>query len=329
MYLKPLAATALLLVSATSLHASPKQITLFNDAALVEIDATGRKGVFDVQFPGQIQEKTLRARPIDAGSIMKVELLPSRVPEKLQKELERLDEQKSRLEDRLKALETRETIFAAAAKSQSSKAPRRSKTNPDPITSVKQGTDFAIAQLESVYTSRRRAESDLRKIELRKKQLMNGLTSGPVARITANGATRVHVAALMAMGGWKPRYEVRIANGEQATVVMLAEASQIPEGFDARVVPATVETADRQQSIPLPQGVLPRIAEWKVTLEKVAVKASPVPLFSFNLVNTTKTVLPAGNAAIYNNGEYIGTAAVPMLKPDATASISNTHPKQE
>jgi len=86
-----------------------------------------------------------------AARVERVELLPCQVPERRQKELDALIEQKNRLEDRMKALDTREDIFAAAAKSQSSKAPRKTKANPDPLASVRQGTDFAIAQLEAVY----------------------------------------------------------------------------------------------------------------------------------------------------------------------------------
>ena len=322
MLLKPVAAASIILMAASSLHAAPKQITLFNDGALAEIDATGKKGLFEVQFPGQIKDNTLRARPLDGGSILKVELLPSKIPEKIQKELDLLQEQKSRLEDRLKALETREKIFAAAAKSQSSKAPRKSKTNPDPISSVRQGTDFAIAQLESVYTARRRAESDLKKIELKKKQLMN-VTNGPVARITASGASRVHAAALLTEGGWKPRYEIRIANDGQAALAMLAETTRVPDGYEAKVVASTLEMAEGQQPIPLPPGIMPKLSEWKVTLDKLSVKTAPVPLFSFNISNTTRTSLPAGDAAVYINGEYIGTASFPALKPEAVAGITN------
>ncbi len=59
------------------------------------------------------------------------------------------------LGDRLKALNAREAIFKSAAKSQSGKAPRKSKTNTEPLTAVRQGTEFAIAQLENVYHARR------------------------------------------------------------------------------------------------------------------------------------------------------------------------------
>ena len=67
----------------------------------------------------------------------------------------------------MQALEAKETVFKAAAKSQSGKAPRKTKTNPDPLAGVRQATEYAIAQLESVYRARRMAESDLNSVEAR------------------------------------------------------------------------------------------------------------------------------------------------------------------
>ncbi len=228
----------------------------------------------------------------------------------------------------MKALETREKIFAAAAKSQSSKAPRKSKTNPDPLASVRQGTDYAIAQLESVYTARRRTESELKKIELKKSQLMRGAGAGPTARITASPETRmVKVAAVMAEGGWKPRYEIRVQQEGQATLAMLAETSPVPAGYTAKLVPATMDSPESIPPVPLPAGPLPKLAQWKVALDKASIRTVPVPLFSFSLTNSTKTILPAGEAAIYSQGEYIGTAPLPLLLPDATATVTNHQPK--
>jgi hypothetical protein len=67
-------------------------------------------------------------------------------PGKGEKELDTLLEQRNRLGDRLQALETREEIFKSATKSQSGKAPRKTRANPDPMLTIRQGTEFAIAQ---------------------------------------------------------------------------------------------------------------------------------------------------------------------------------------
>ncbi len=320
--------TLIFFISAISANGAQREITLFNDGALVEIETTGKKGLFELQLPGQIREATLRVKPLDAGEIIQVKILQARIPEKLQKELDSLQEQKSRLDDRMKALQTRESIFAAAAKSQSSKAPRKSKTNPDPMTSVRQGTDFAIAQLESVYTARRRTENDLKKIEQRKAQLLKGVATGPTAKITATqGTNRIKVAVILADGGWKPFYELRINRESHAVLSLMAETTPVPDGYSAMVVPATLEKADNIRPLPLPHGSAPRLAEWKVTLDKVNVKTMPLPLFSFTLSNSTKTVLPAGEASIFSNGEYIGKASIPAMQPEAIATISNQQAK--
>jgi hypothetical protein len=124
--------------------------------------------------------------------------------------LDALLEQRSRLGDRLRALATREEIFKSAAKSQSGKAPRKTKTNPDPMQAIRQGTEFAIAQLEAVYTSRRRTELEIRRIDGR-------IAAAKVSGRGPENIVRIHVApvrgritARYAVAGlaWTPRYDI-------------------------------------------------------------------------------------------------------------------------
>lgn len=299
----------LLCVATPPVFAAQRELTVFSDGLLVEIEVAARKGVAEVMLPAPLREGTLRVKPLDGGTVGRVELLPFRVPDKQQKELDSLTEQKSRLEDRMKALDTREDIFAAAAKSQSSKAPRKTKTNPDPLASVRQGTDFAIAQLEAVFTARRRTAQDLKRVEAKLAQLQKSVTNGPTVRImTSAPVTRVRVAAVLAEGGWKPRYEIRLDGSENAQLVMLAQVSPLPDGFAARVSPSPVAAGQSHQSVLLPGGSLPRIAEWHLPVEKVQVVAAAIPSFSFTIKNSSGSPMLAGEAAIYSNGEYLGSA---------------------
>ena len=317
---------SLTLLSVTSLaHAAPRQLTLFSDASLLEVEITAKKGVADFSFPAPIREVTLRVRPLDtASSIGRVDIFPFKTSDKLQKELDSLTEQKHRLEDRLKALDTREGIFAAAAKSQSSKAPRKTKTNPDPMTSVRQGTDFAIAQLEAVFTARRRAEQDLKKIEARLTGLQKTAVGGPTVRVSITPATgRIKVAALLKDGGWTPRYDIRIQGSGTALLSLAAHSSvSLLEGYTISVTPAAVSAGQPPQTYPFSTTGSAHLADWQLPTEKEQVTTSPVPSFSLILKNSSTAPLAAGKAAIYYAGEYLGTTDFPGLAAGTTTTVT-------
>ena len=316
----------LTLLSVTSLvHAAPRQLTLFSDASLIEVELTAKKGVAEFSFPAPIKEATLRVRPLDSSySIGRVDLLPFKTSEKLQKELDSLTEQKHRLEDRLKALDTREGIFAAAAKSQSSKAPRKTKTNPDPMTSVRQGTDFAIAQLEAVFTARRRAEQDLKRVEGKLAGLQKTAVGGPTVRVSVTPATgRIKVAALLKDGGWTPRYDIRIQGNGTALLSLAAHSSvSLLDGYAVSVTPAAISAGQPTQTYPFSTTGSAHLADWQLPTEKEQVTISPVPNFSLTLKNPSTAPLAAGKAAIYYAGEYLGTTDFPGLAAGATTTVT-------
>lgn len=304
--------------------AAPRELTVFSDGILVEIEATARKGVVEVTLPAPIRENSLRVKPLDNGRVGRVELLPYRVPDRQQKDLDSLIEQKNRLEDRMKALDTREDIFAAAAKSQSSKAPRKTKTNPDPLTSVRQGTDFAIAQLEAVFTARRRTSQELKKVEANLAHLQKSVTNGPTVRITVSPpVSRVMLSVVMADGSWKPYYEIRLTGDGTAKLAMLPLVPALPVGYVAKVTPSSLTADKPHQLFPLPPGTLPRLAEWTVPVEKEYLAATPLPLFSFTIKNSTGAPLMAGEAVVYSKEEYLGAVLLPALAVDASVGIKS------
>jgi len=312
-------------VTWSSALAATRELTVYSDGSLIELEGTAKKGVVELTLPAQIKEGTLRVKPLENGTIGLVELLPARFPDKLQKELDALTEQKSRLQDRMKALEHREGIFAAAAKSQSSKAPRKSKTNPDPLASVRQGTDFAIAQLESVYTARRKTEQELKRVEARLMSLSKKGSAGPTVRVVVSPATaRIRIAAILKIGSWSPRYEIRLKGTGIANLTMLADITDIPEGYTVRVVPAALSAAPPMQSYPLPSSGSPRLAEWPLPVEKEQISSGPLSVFSFTIKNNSGILLPAGQASVYSTGEYLGTLHFPAVP--ANTSITLTGP---
>ena len=324
MIIRSLVLCLTLLTLTSQAHAAPRQLTLYSDASLLEAEVTAKRGVAEFSFPAPIREGTLRVKPLDGASIARVEQLPFRTSDKLQKELDSLTEQKHRLEDRLKALDTREGIFAAAAKSQSSKAPRKTKTNPDPMTSVRQGTDFAIAQLEAVFTARRRTEQDLKRVEGRLAVLQKTAVGGPTARVAVTPATgRIRVAAVLKNGGWTPRYDIRIQGNGTALLSLVADSSSsLPDGYTASVTPATSNAGQPAQLYPYSIAGSARLAEWLLPTEKEQVITSPIPNFSLTLKNTSNTPLASGKAAIYHHGEFLGTTDFQGLAAGAATTVS-------
>lgn len=323
-----LCAVLAIVTAAASAQAAPRELTIFNDGTVLEIEATAKRGVAEVSLPAQIREGSLRVKPMENGSIGRVDILPFRMPEKLQKELDNLIEQKSRLDDRLKALETKEGIFAAAAKSQSSKAPRKSKTNPDPMTSVRQGTDYAIAQLEAVFTARRRTEQELKRVEARIAQLRRNSVSGPTIKVSVSPLTAsVKLSAILADSGWKPRYDIRLNGNGTAMVSMLADITNLPTGYSVKVIPLSIVTSQPQTpSYPIPPSTSAtpmRLAQWNLPVDKEQIAIWPLPGFTFNIRNSTGIHLPSAEATIFKNDEYLGTIQFPVTAPDTTVTISN------
>lgn len=306
-------------------QAAPRELTLFPDASLIEVEVAAKKGIAEFSFPLPIREGTLRVKSLDSSStIGRVELVPFRTPDRLQKELDTLTEQKNRLEDRLKALDTREDIFAAAAKSQSSKAPRKTKSNPDPLTSVRQGTDFAIAQLEAVFTARRRTKQELKKVVARLAALQKTALGGPTLRVSVSPATsRIRIAALLKEGGWTPRYEIRIQGSGSAQVTLAADSSaSFPDGYTVSATAAALSAGQPRQTYPFSAGGAPRLSTWQLPVEQEQVSAGPLPAFSLTIKNTTPQPLPAGKATLYYAGEYLGTTDFSAVAAGASATLT-------
>ncbi len=314
-----------LVLTTASAAAAQRELTVFADGILMELETVSRKGLAELPLPAQIREGTLRVKPLDGGTVHQVKLLPAKATERQQKERDALVEQRNRLQDRMKALQHREGIFSAAAKSQSSKAPRKSKTNPDPLASVRQGTEFAIAQLESVYTARRRTEQELKRINEKLAALDTKRATGPTLRVTVSPANaRIRIASVLKEGGWIPRYEIRLQGNATAQLVLNAEISALPEGFTVKVVPAEMSAGLPQNSYPVPSaGSFARLATWQLPVEKEQITVVPMPAFSFGIKNISGSMLQVGTADIYLNGEYLGVAAFPATAAGAVATVSS------
>lgn len=287
--------------------AERKRVTFCSDGALVEMEAQAVRGRVTVPLPRPLIDGTLTVTPLGNTRLVRVETVKSQREGKREQEAERLTEQKERLQDRLRALATREEIFTAAAKSQSGKAPRKTKANPDPIQSIRQGTDFAIAQLEAVYTSRRKTEHEIRRIDGRLTELAGGEAGAErLAKISVQPAGgRVRVRYALATAGWKPRYDVRLGAGGPAQLVL---AGDLPEGFDGYAAAVSFGTLSSctGESLPVDTAQGGRLAEYRLEAAEVNAGEGIPPSLSFSLSNATGRHLPPGEAAIYHQGEYRG-----------------------
>lgn len=320
----------LLLIIVAEAGAATGSVTFFSDGAVVELTGAAVRGVVEIPLPAGTREDTLRIRPERGTSIQRVDTLPLRRDTRGEKELAPLIEQRSRLEDRLSALATREEIFKSAAKSQSGKAPRKTKSNPDPMQSIRLGTDFAIAQLEAVYTARRKAEQEIRRIDARIATTRKaGTGEERVARVIVspkNGRVTAHVA--IGKAGWSPCYDIRSNGGGNARVTLYGQVPGFFAGYRIRVSPASLTDAAAERSSVLPAaGQRARLAEYRMATEEESFGTGPLPSFSFMLKNTTGADLPAGEAAIYRTGEYWGTVRFTGISSGRSARIASKTPR--
>jgi hypothetical protein len=283
----------------------------------VESEAAANKGYLEISLPAGMQDGSLRLKPLEGSTIVRVDLVPVVPDRKRENELTRLAEQKELLADRMKALDTREDIFKAAAKSQSGKAPRKTKNNPEPLTNIRQGTDFAIAQLEGVYRARRKAENELKSLETRiaavKKE---GNVGGSRARVWLSGKGRGVKASYVMPGlGWTPSYDVRVGGDGQAEVVMHAITPQTDKGDAVAVVPAPMAEASAEGPMPAATDRFTKVAAFTFPVEKEQFSPSLPAVLSFSLKNSLQRTLPSGEATCYWKGEYLGKVKFTGFQP--------------
>jgi len=82
-------------VVTSPVQAAQRELTIFSDGRLVEIETTVNKGLAELALPAPIRDGTLRVKALGGGSIGRVELIPFRLSDKLaKKKLDGLQEQK-------------------------------------------------------------------------------------------------------------------------------------------------------------------------------------------------------------------------------------------
>lgn len=283
-------------------------MTLYSDGSVVVKDATAIKGMIEAPLAAGLLDGTLKVEPANGTTLLNVEMLSAHLDKRSEKELESLTEQSQRLQDRLRALDTREEIFKSAAKSQSGKAPRKTKSNPDPMQAIRQGTDYAIAQLETVYTTRRKTEQEIKKIDARIALVRkNARPGGSYARITVTPANgRVTIRYATSERGWLPHYNMYIAGDGFARLQFSARIVGNFGGHLLRISPGNLTESGTAPTFPVTSKGVAELADYRFPLSEESFGGGIYNNFSGRLTNTSTQHLPSGEAVLYKSGVYLG-----------------------
>lgn len=298
-----------------------RTVTLYLDGAVVEQDASARKGYLEITLPPGARADSLRIKPQPGTDIIRVVTLPLLPSRKLDKELALLASREELLLDRLQALATREEIFKGAAKSQSAKAPKKTKSNPDPLAALRQGTDYAIAQLEAVYQARRRTEKELKQLAEKRASMKGGeQVGGTVARVwltPANGGVKALYCQVDR--SWAPAYELRVTAGKAKMAIFPAGVVGA-KGEITRLVLAPLASSNSVAAWDF-SDQLRALQVKELAAEKIATAAGDLAPLSVLLTNSTATGLPPGDLVCFLDGEYAGTGKFPGLEAAKSLSL--------
>lgn len=287
-----------------------KSLSLYLDGAVVTQQEIARKGYVEFLIPGGASVDSLRITPGSGVILDRVSTIPRKPLKTIASELASISDREELLQDRLKALSVREEIYKSAAKAQSAKAPRRTRTNPEPLSTIRQGTDYAIAQLEAVYQAKRKVGKELAQLGERRTKLQKSADSGGfTAKVWITPQTgKVTATWIQSDRIWTPSYQLRLAESGEAVMTLFAEGVTRDKGEAVSLHFSTVQSADAS-------GIVYDTEE--TLLQKIPVKlvslhgGAPQKALSMSLVNISGVNLPAGETACYHGGVYMGKGMFP------------------
>lgn len=320
-FLMKCAAVAALCLLVPLPAAAARNLQLYLDGALIEQQESARKGYLEFLLPAGAVAESLRIRPASGVTIGRVLTVSQQPAKAVAGELATLADREELLRDRLKALSVREDIFKSAAKSQSAKAPRRTRTNPEPLTTIRQGTDYAIAQLEAVYQAKRKTEKELAQLSERRSRLQKSEAGGGLlARVWVTPATgRVTASWLQPDRLWTPAYQLRVAEPGEAALALHASGVNLAKGEAATVHLAGMQSAPSSGFVYAGETTPVQKIPLKLVSQQGGAPQTPL---SLSLVNTSGINLPAGEAACYRGGVYMGKGIFPGVDAGKSAEIT-------
>jgi hypothetical protein len=298
--------TVLAIILAVSADAlAGRVLTMHLDGTRIEQRETARKGYLEIPIPLGAVKDSLRIAPEKGVQILRVVTAPQKPVKNVEKELGQLVQREEVLNDRLKALSVREDIYKSAAKSQSAKAPRRTKTNPEPLSAIKQGTDYAITQLETVYHAKRAVEKELSHIAERRSRLGGEeLSGGTVARVWLTPAAGSVIASWSQMDRrWSPVYQLRADDHGSALIYLTAQGVTLAKGETAELVLGPLRSPGYPEKFRYEsEWTLLKKEEFKINITQ-EVNLSP---FIISFTNSSALNLPEGEMSCFKSGVYMG-----------------------
>ncbi len=315
--MKVLTTLIALILPAGTAGAAERSVTLFLDGAKIEQRFVVNGGYLEIPLPAGLQPGSLRLAPQAVTRIERVETVPARLPLRVERELVRLTERRERLQARLQALKTREGIFTAAAKAQSGKAPRKTKSNPEPLQNIRKGTDFALAQLEEVYSDKRAVEKELAALDGKEAALRKeGNGGGSIARVWLSGRRPGITAVWLQTDlSWSPRYDIRLGGDATAEVTIHPRLPVLAKGGAVSVVMASVQKGPGAVAAMPVTGEQSAVATLRLPVQVKGDGRDVSSVLAFTMTNTATETLPGGDVSCYRDGAYVGTARLAAIQP--------------
>jgi hypothetical protein len=106
--------------------------------------------------------------------------------------------------------------------------------------------------------------------------------------------------------GWTPRYDLRLNNDGYVLVTLYGQLPGAFAGYLLQAVPNPLAEGATVRALPVVAGSLARLAEYRLPVSVVQFGNGVRSAFSFLVTNSSAVHLPAGEAALYRNGEFWG-----------------------
>lgn len=311
---------AALVLAVPAAAADSKSASIYLDGAVIEQTTSAKRGYLEIVLPASIAANSLRIKPVGSAEILRVITEPLKPGIGDEKGLEAITAKEELLHDRLKALSVKEEIFKSAAKSQSGKAPRRTKTNPEPMATIRQGTEYAIAQLEAVYQARRKTEKELASLLKRKDALKKSVAAAAsVAKVWVTPANASVTASwLQADLNWVPEYQLRINSPGTAQLGIFVQTSH-----SGSFSPKTYYFSSNQTpSAPITNvsGNNPAL-KFPISVTSLTKDDQSKPL-TVSVVNSSPLSWPQGEISCFQDGSYKGRGVLAATGQGKVVDIS-------
>jgi hypothetical protein len=172
---------------------------------------------------------------------------------------------------------------------------------------IRQGTDFAIAQLEAVYTARRKTTHELQKLDAR-------ITAGRKGRGPSTNSVRIAVSPqngkvtlrfATAERGWQAQYNLYPENNGTARLQLSARVTGVLPGYHIRVSSGLLAEYASAETVPVQTGSAV-VANYRLPLADEQYSEGIYQHFSGRITNSTSHYLPPGETGLYRDGAYRG-----------------------